>query len=62
MDAGAEAALGAQLFDREQASIRISEHHSDFFTKNKLMWMAQGRFANLVTQAKAVCELTDFGS
>lgn len=51
-----------EVYVREGVQVSVSDSHSDFFTKNKLMWMAQGRFANLVTQAKAVCELTDFGS
>jgi HK97 family phage major capsid protein len=51
-----------EVYVREGVQVSVSDSHDDFFTKNKLMWMAQGRFANLVTQAKAVCELTDFGS
>ena len=32
---------GAQLYDREQASIRISEQHSDFFVRNAIVILAE---------------------
>jgi HK97 family phage major capsid protein len=37
--------LGAQVWDREQANVRISEHHSDYFTKNMLAILAEERIA-----------------
>lgn len=37
--------LGAQLWDREQANVRVSEHHSDYFTKNMLAILAEERLA-----------------
>lgn len=37
--------LGGQLWDREQANVRISEHHSDYFTKNMLAILAEERLA-----------------
>ncbi|MDD4986851.1 MAG: phage major capsid protein, partial [Dehalococcoidales bacterium] len=45
--------LGAQLFDREQASIRISEHHSDFFTKNMVAILCEERIALAVYRPQA---------
>jgi HK97 family phage major capsid protein len=35
--------LGAQLFDREQANVRISEHHADYFVKNQIAILAEER-------------------
>lgn len=37
--------LGAQLFDREQANVRISEHHADYFTRNMLAVLCEERLA-----------------
>lgn len=36
---------GAQLYDREQASIRISEQHADFFIRNAVVILAEQRLA-----------------
>lgn len=36
---------GAQLYDREEANIRISEHHSDFFIRNAIVILAEERLA-----------------
>lgn len=36
---------GAQLYDRESASIRISENHEDFFTRNAIVVLAEERLA-----------------
>jgi HK97 family phage major capsid protein len=52
----------AECYVREGVQVSVSDSHDDYFTKNKLMWKAQGRFAFLISQAKAVCECTDFGS
>ena len=41
---------GAQLYDREQASIRISEQHSDFFVRNAIVVLAEQRLALAVKQ------------
>jgi HK97 family phage major capsid protein len=35
----------AQLYDREQASIRISEQHADFFVRNAIVILAEQRLA-----------------
>jgi HK97 family phage major capsid protein len=37
--------LGAQLWDREQANIRVSEHHADYFARNMLAILAEERLA-----------------
>jgi HK97 family phage major capsid protein len=37
--------LGAQLFDREKANVRISEHHADFFARNQLAILCEERIA-----------------
>lgn len=52
----------AELYVREGITVSVSDSHNDFFTKNKLMWLAGGRFAFLVTQPLGVCEITDFDS
>lgn len=37
--------LGAQLYDREVANIRIAEQHSDFFVRNAIVILAEERIA-----------------
>lgn len=37
--------LGAQLWDREQATVRFSEHHANFFTENMVAILAEERIA-----------------
>lgn len=37
--------LGAQLYDREEANIRIAEQHSDFFIRNAIVVLAEQRLA-----------------
>lgn len=51
-----------ELYVREGLQVSVSDSHADFFTKNKLMWLAQMRAALLVTRPAAICELTDFAS
>ena len=46
-------ALGAQLWDREQANIRISDSHSDFFTKNLLAILAEERLIFTIYRPEA---------
>ena len=43
----------AQLYDREQASIRISEQHSDFFVRNAIVVLAEQRLALAVKRPEA---------
>lgn len=44
---------GAQLYDREEASIRISEQHSDFFIRNAIVVLAEQRLALAVKRPEA---------
>ena len=44
---------GAQLYDREEASIRISEKHSDFFIRNAIVVLAEQRLALAVKRPEA---------
>jgi len=44
---------GAQLYDREQANIRISEQHSDFFVRNAIVILAEQRLALAVKRPEA---------
>jgi HK97 family phage major capsid protein len=50
---------GAQLYDREQASIRVSEQHSDFFVRNAIVVLAEQRLALAVKRPEAFV-LVDF--
>ncbi len=36
---------GAQLYDRDEASIRVAEQHSDFFVRNAVVVLAEQRLA-----------------
>jgi HK97 family phage major capsid protein len=45
--------IGAQLFEREGASVRISEHHSDYFVRNAVAILAEMRAALAVYRASA---------
>lgn len=44
---------GAQLYDRESASIRISEQHADFFIRNAIVILAEQRLALAVKRPEA---------
>src|SRR5690606_32176801 len=37
--------LAATLWDREQANIRVSESHADFFVRNQVVILAEERLA-----------------
>lgn len=50
--------LGAMLWDREQASIRISEHHSDFFVKNMVAVLAEARLALTIDRPESFVNVT----
>ena len=53
---------GAQLYDREQASIRISEQHSDFFVRNAIVILAEQRLALAVKRPEAFVAVTFDGA
>jgi HK97 family phage major capsid protein len=40
--------LGAQLWDREQANIRVSDHHADYFVRNQIAILAEERLAQTI--------------
>ena len=44
---------GAQLYDREQANIRISEQHADFFIRNAVVILAEQRLALAVKRPES---------
>lgn len=45
--------LGAQLYDRAQASIRIADQHSDFFIRNAVAILAEQRLAFAVKRPES---------
>jgi len=49
---------GAQLYDREQASIRISEQHADFFVRNAIVVLAEERLALAVKRPESFVKIT----
>jgi len=49
---------GAQLYDREQANIRVSEQHSDFFVRNAVVILAEQRLALAVKRPEAFVKVT----
>lgn len=53
---------GAQLYDREQANIRISEQHSDFFVRNAIVVLAEQRLALAVKRPEAFVKLSFDGA
>jgi HK97 family phage major capsid protein len=48
---------GAQLYDRESASIRISENHADFFIRNAIVVLAEERLALAVKRPEAFVQV-----
>ena len=49
---------GAQIYDREQASIRISEQHSDFFVRNAIVVLAEERLALAVKRPESFVKVS----
>ena len=49
---------GAQLYDREAATIRISEPHSDFFVRNAIVILAEERLALAVKRPESFVKVT----
>jgi hypothetical protein len=50
--------LGAQLYDREQANIRIAEQHEDFFVRNAVVVLAEERLALAVKRPESFVKVT----
>lgn len=48
----------AILWDREDANIRVSESHSDFFTKNMVAILAEERVMFTIFRPEAFCKIT----
>lgn len=49
---------GAQLYDRAQASIRVAEQHSDFFTRNAVVVLAEERLALACKRPQSFVKVT----
>lgn len=45
--------LGAQLYDRQQANVRIAEQHADFFVRNAVAILAEERLALAVKRPES---------
>ncbi len=45
--------LGAQIYDRQQANVRIAEQHSDFFVRNAVAILAEERLALAVKRPES---------
>lgn len=50
--------LGAQLYDRMQANIRIAEQHSDLFVRNAVAILAEERLALAVKRPESFVKVT----
>ena len=50
--------LGAQLYDRQQANIRIAEQHADLFIRNAIAILAEERLALAVKRPEAFVKVT----
>lgn len=50
--------MGARLYDAEQASIRISESHADYFVRNGVVILAEERYAFAIPRPKAFAKGT----
>jgi HK97 family phage major capsid protein len=48
----------AQIYDRDSASIRISEQHADFFVRNAIVILAEQRLALAVKRPEAFVKVT----
>ena len=52
--------LGAQLYDREQANVRVAEQHADFFVRNAVVVLVEERIALAVKRPEAFVKGTFF--
>lgn len=50
--------VGAQIYDREQANIRIAEQHGDFFIRNAIVILAEERLALATKRPESFVEVT----
>lgn len=50
--------IGAQLYDREEASIRIAEQHADFFVRNAIVILAEQRLALATKRPESFVKIT----
>ncbi|MCA1806626.1 MAG: phage major capsid protein [Actinobacteria bacterium] len=51
---------GSAVHDRENASVRITDSHSDFFTKNLWAVLAEERIAQSILRPNAFVEITAY--
>ena len=49
---------GAQIYDRESPSIRVSEQHADFFVRNAIVILAEQRLALAVKRPESFVKVT----
>lgn len=47
-----------QIYDREQATVRVAEQHSDFFTRNAVVVLAEERLAFAIKRPESLVEVT----
>jgi HK97 family phage major capsid protein len=52
---------GSLVHDRQNASIRLSDSHADFFTKNLWALLAEERIAQSILRPNAFVEITAYG-
>lgn len=53
--------IGAQLYDRQQAAIRIAEQHADFFVRNAVVILCEERLALAVKRPESFVSGTFYG-
>lgn len=49
--------LGAKVYDREQANIRIAEQHGDLFIRNAVVILAEERVGLTVSRPESFCDI-----
>jgi HK97 family phage major capsid protein len=54
--------LGATLYDREEANIRVAEQHADFFLRNAVVILAEERLALSVRRPESFVEVSFDGA
>lgn len=50
--------IGATLYDREEANIRVAEQHEDFFVRNAIVVLAEQRLALATKRPESFVEVT----